>query len=176
MKNSRNILLMLIFTAMAAVVCSCNDTKAVDKKEDKPAVTKEAETETTEPEASENTMTLVVEGEPLDVYTVDLDKVEGEEEEGLIPVLDYLKENEGLEYEANDSTYGKFLTKVNAAEQNEAENQYVYIYTSVEKDYDVSDYATTKDYEGLTLNSSGVGASDLTLTDDCVIYISTIKY
>lgn len=56
------------------------------------------------------------------------------------------------------------------------ENEYIYLYTSVEKDFDVSQYALTVDWCGVTLTSSGVGASDMSIEAGCIIYIGTIVY
>lgn len=120
---------------------------------------------------TEGTMTLVV-GETE--YIVDLSKVKAEN--GLISVLDYLKETQGLVYEATYSEYGAMLTKVNELEQNVTTSTYLYIYTTVQKDIDVSEYATTKEYKGTTLTSSGVGASTMSLEKDCIILISTMTY
>ena len=56
------------------------------------------------------------------------------------------------------------------------ENEYIYLYTSVEKDFDVSQYALTLDWCGVTLTSSGLGASDMTLESGCIIYLGTLVY
>ena len=54
--------------------------------------------------------------------------------------------------------------------------EYIYLYTSVTADFDVSQYATTIDFDGKTLTNSGVGAEDMTVEDGCVIYVGTIVY
>lgn len=118
------------------------------------------------------TMTLVVGTETPTAYTVELDKVEITE--GVMSVLAYLKTTEGLDYASDDTGYGAFLTKVGALEQ--ADGKYIYLYTSVEKDIDVSQYATTVEFEGKTLTSAGVGASEMTIEDCCIIYIGTITF
>ena len=41
-------------------------------------------------------------------------------------------------------------------------NTFVYIYTSVEADFDVSEYKSEVEYEGKTLVSSGKGFSEMT--------------
>lgn len=109
--------------------------------------------------------TIVIEGAPAVEYRVNLDKVTGND--GLLSVLDYLKEAEGLTYSANAG----FLTEVGTVKQDATLGNYVYIWTSVEKDFDVSAYASTKTYGDQALTSAGVGAKDMTLTDGALIYI-----
>lgn len=120
---------------------------------------------------SSGKMTLVVAGDGITEYEVDLDEVELTE--GLVSVLKYLEEKEGLEYEIS----GTYLNKVGEVENNAAnasEGKYLYIYTSVQSDIDVSQYASTVEYEGKTLTSSGMGATDMHIEDGCVIYIGYI--
>lgn len=118
------------------------------------------------------TMKLVLDADSPISYTVELDKVETDK--GVISILEYLKNEKGLEYESDDSGYGAFLTKVGHLEQSG--NTYIYLYTSVEEDMDVSEYATTMDFVGTTLYSSGVGASEMTIEPNCIIYIGTVTY
>ena len=114
--------------------------------------------------------TIVLEGEPAVEYRVNLDKVDGNE--GLISVFEYLKAEQGLSY-----TYeAGILSEVGSVKQNDDTQTYIWIWTSVEADMDVSAYATTKDYNGMTLTSSGVGATDMTVCDGAVIYIGTISW
>ena len=117
------------------------------------------------------TFTLVIGGDTETVYTVDIEKVQIQN--GLLSVLDYLKETKGLNYTA-DAT--GFLTEVGDVKQDASSGTYIYIWTSVESDFDVSEYATTKDYNGTTLTSTGVGTKDMTIKDGAVIYIGTVKW
>ena len=55
-------------------------------------------------------------------------------------------------------------------------NRYIYLYTSVEEDFDVSEYKSTVEYKGQTLTSAGVGAKDMHVKDGAVIYIGTITF
>lgn len=128
--------------------------------------------DTTTTTAKPATMTLVVGTETPVSYTVELDKIETNK--GIMPVLEYLKTEKGLDYESDDTGYGAFLTKVGALQQSD--NTYIYLYTSVEKDKDVSQYATTVEFEDKTLCSSGVGASEMTIEDGCTIYIGTVQF
>lgn len=123
------------------------------------------------PEKSENGFcTIVIEGEPATEYRVDLDKVTGNN--GLLSVLEYLKAEEGLSYAENSG----FLTEVGSVKQDAAAGQYLYIWTSVEKDFDVSVYASTMTYGDLALTSAGIGAKDMTITDGATIYIGLYSW
>lgn len=115
---------------------------------------------------------LVVVGETE--YTVDLSKVTITD--GLLSVLSYLKETQGLDYETRSDSYGTMLIKANELVEDTATATYLYLYTSVEKDFDVSAYATTKNYNGKTLTSAGVGASLMSIEKDSIIIIATISY
>lgn len=121
-----------------------------------------------------STVTLVIDGTPETVYTVDLTKIE--KTNGVMSLLEYLKQNEGLEYSSQDSGYGSYLTGVGNLHEDAASGTYIYIWTSVEKDMDVSAYAIEKQYGEKRLVSSGVGASQMSLENGCIIYIGTIKY
>lgn len=126
-----------------------------------------------EPAASSGTCTVAL--STGEVFSVPLDEIFVKE--GLISILDWLKAEGKLDYTSNDAGYGAYLTSVgDGIKEDPANGVYVYIYTSVEADFDVSDYAQTMEYEGKTLTSSGVGASLMLITDGAVIYIGTIQY
>ena len=120
------------------------------------------------------TVRLVIYDESPVEYTVDLSLVG--EGDGLMPVLSYLSENEGLTYTATDGGYGAYLTALGTLKESAIEGKYLYVYTSVEDDFDVSVYASTIEYNGMTLTSSGVGISEMTLTDGAVICVGYIIY
>ena len=102
-------------------------------------------------------------------YEVDSDKVEGET---LVDLMEYLAEKEGVPFEMD----GTMISQVGNLTNDFTNGVYIYIYTSVEADKDVSQYAMTKEYDGRTLTSSGVGILDMHYEDGAVIYIGTIKY
>lgn len=104
-------------------------------------------------------------------YYVDADEVDGE---GVMAILVYLKENKGLHLIYSESAYGAYITEI--GNFKEGNGEYVYFFTSVEKDYDVSEYAQAVNYKGQTLTSSGVGVSQMSVEEDAVIYIGKIKY
>ena len=116
------------------------------------------------------TITVVVAEETPLEYTVSLDKIEGSK--GVVSVLEYLNTEKGLAFEMS----GTMINKVGSLENNDETWEYIYLYTSVAQDVDVSEYATTVEYKGQTLTSSGVGASDMHLEDGAIIYIGTIIF
>ena len=127
--------------------------------------------------------TVVIATEPKEtVYKVNLDKVAGEDgkiSNGLIAVLDYLKENEkDFSYESTDTGYGAYLTKVLTLDSASVTEGYGYIriLTSVEKDFDVTEWAVEKEYKGTKVMTSGLGASSMTIENGAVYYIELASY
>ena len=127
--------------------------------------------------------TVVVATEPKEtVYKVNLDKVAGEDgtiSNGLIAVLDYLKENEkDFSYESTDTGFGAYLTKVLSLDPASVTEGYGYIriLTSVEKDFDVTEWGVEKEYKGTKVMTSGLGASSMTIQDGAVYYIELASY
>jgi hypothetical protein len=104
-------------------------------------------------------------------YEVNLDLVKIDN--GLFSVLDHLKTTKGLTYACNASG---FLTEVGGVKQDTTAGVYVYLFTSVAKDQDVSQYKSTQTYGDMTLVSAGVGAKDMTIENGAVIYIGTISW
>ena len=129
-------------------------------------------TETVTPSTQEGgnpEITLVVSGDVVTRYTVKLTNLKSG---GLVGVLEYLEQIDAIEYELN----GTMLAKVGELENDAASNKWIYVYTTVEKDIDVSQYAQSVVYEGKTIVSSGIGAYEMTLEDGAIIYIGTIIY
>ena len=113
---------------------------------------------------SNGTLTLVIANEEETVYTVDYKSEDITN--GLFSILDLLN----ITYTES----GGFLNSVGDLVPQPPE--YIYIYTSVAEDMDVSSYALTLEYGGKALTSAGVGAKDLHIKDGATIYIGTITY
>lgn len=120
--------------------------------------------------SSEGTVTLVIGTETPTEFEVDVTDVDASK--GLIGVLEYLKGEGKLDF----GITGTYLDYVGEIKNDAATGTYIYIYTSVAADADVSEYATTVEYGGKTLTSAGVGAYEMTLSDGAVIYIGTIVW
>ena len=114
--------------------------------------------------------TLVIATEEKQVYDIPLSKLS--EGKGLLPVFEYLKAEKGLEYDID----GTMINNVGGLENDYDLGSYIYIYTSVEADFDVSEYKEEIEYDGKTLVSAGVGFNEMTLTDGAVIYIGLISW
>jgi hypothetical protein len=119
---------------------------------------------------SVGTATIVIGTEEEKVYTVPLSELS--EGKGLMPAFEYLKANEGLEYDIT----GTMMNSIGGLENDYVLGRYIYIYTSVEADFDVSEYRMEMDYNGKTLVSAGVGFDEMTLTDGAIVYIGLISW
>ena len=119
---------------------------------------------------SEGNATLVIATEEEQVYDIPLSELG--EGNGLMPVFEYLKTEKGLEYELD----GSMIKSIGGLENNYEMGMYIYIFTSLEKDFDVSEYKMEIEYGEKTLVSSGVGFSDMSLSDGTVIYIGLVKF
>ena len=121
-------------------------------------------------ESAAGSVTLVVKGSEEKSYTVSLDGLSLDK--GLVPVLDALKAEGKLDYGITDT----FLDYVGDVKNDYEKGEYVYIYTSVTADQDVSEYKETVTYQGTELVSTGVGAIEMTVEDGAIFYVSTIKW
>ena len=159
-KNFERILALILALVMVLAFAACNLTETGDDTDNGAG----------EQDAVQKTATLVLETDPKTEFEIDLNKVEITN--GLLSVLDYLKAEGKLDYTGTSG----YLDKVGTLENDAAAGKYIYIYTSVVADADVSQYATTVEYNGMTLTSSGVGASDMHIEDGAVIYIGLISW
>ena len=114
--------------------------------------------------------TLVIATEEKQVYDIPLSKLR--EGRGLMPAFEYLKAEKGLEYDIN----GTMINNLGGLENDYETGRYIYIYTSVEADFDVSEYKKEIEYEGKTLVSSGFGFDKMTLKDGAIIYVGLISW
>ena len=127
------------------------------------------------PAAKEGTFRVVLmpkEGE-ADVYKIDMALLDGEKN-GEAAVMQ-LAGNHGVSVTWEESSFGKYLIAIGCVQPTKA-NEYVRLFTSVEKDKGVDAYATTIEYDGVSLTSSAVGISLMTVEPDCVILIKVDSY
>ena len=92
----------------------------------------------------------------------------------VFDVLKYLNQNDRLDLEYTESATGAFLTKVGNLKNGNG--YYIYIYTSVESDKDVSAYGEEIEHGGRKLWSSGLGISSMSVEDKCVILFQLIYF
>lgn len=115
---------------------------------------------------------IVIMSETATEYTVNLSDITISD--GVLSILNYLKENENLALEYQTDVYGAYITKV--GELTPSGNQYICVYTSVEKDFDVGSYAKSITYEGVNLTSAGVGVLQLTVENNAVYYFDLSSF
>ena len=115
-------------------------------------------------------VTIVIAGEDEVKYVVDTDKIENCN--SPVDVLEYLKVNKGLNY----SMDGTMLSTIGELANDFSASKYICIYTSVESDFVVSEWASTVEYDGKTLNSSRFGIDEMTITPGTIIYFTVISY
>ena len=122
----------------------------------------------------EGKMTLVLlDGDNAQEYVIDLSKLpSGNSQTGLIAVLDYLQKEGRLTY----SVDGTLLTQVGDLKNNAAENTWIWLYTDVEADINVTEWAVQTTYKGKTYTDSGVGASQMSIKNGCTIIITYMIY
>lgn len=78
-------------------------------------------------------------------------------------LLIYLTENKDLHIKYTESAYGKYITEIGALAPQYPD--WICFYTSVESDKDITEFATTIEYNGTTLYNAGVGVSSAKIMD-----------
>lgn len=131
--------------------------------------------QTSPPQESEGTFRVVLmpkTGEAQE-YTVDIslldDGLNGE------AAVMQLVGNHGVELRWEESSYGKYLLSIGCVQPTEA-NEFVQLFTSVEKDKGVDAYAVTMEYDGVSLTTSRWGISQMSVEKDCIILIKVGSY
>lgn len=154
MKKNKLLVLLTVFIVMITSVCcfvACVDEKA---------------------KTGEITIVVATGESPIE-FKVDIADVKGEN--GLFSVLEYLQENERIAFKHTGTDTNIYLTEINGFVSG-TDGEWIYIYTNVEKDFDVTEYKSEVEYKGQKLTSSGVGASLMTIQNGTLIYIGTIKF
>lgn len=122
------------------------------------------------PEGEAATFTLVIATPEKQVYEVPI--AELGEGDGLMPVFEYLKTTKGLQYDIS----GTMINSIGGLENDYNTSRYIYIFTSVERDFDVTEYKEEIVYEGKTLVSAGVGFHQMTVSDGAIVYIGLVTF
>jgi hypothetical protein len=110
-------------------------------------------------------------------YDVALEDIENKDE-GAAGVLEQLarSESDPLVLDMQDSTYGKFVNAIGSLVPDAMAGEYVSVYTSVEADFDVSEYVSETAYKGVTLKTAGVGISSMQVPAGAIIYFCIESY
>ena len=127
------------------------------------------------PQSQEGTFKVVLvpkTGEAQE-YTIDIALLDGQLN-GEAAIMQ-LVGNHGVSVSWEESSFGKYFSSIGCVQPTE-ENEYVRLFTTVEKDKGVDAYATTIDYKGVSLTSSGFGISQMSVEKDCIILIRVDSY
>ncbi len=117
---------------------------------------------------------VIANGSETTEYEISLSDIEADD--GLMALLRYLNENEGVELNVTNSTYGAMINSVGSVVPDASKYEYVKIYTSYEFDFDTSEYFEEMTYGGVRLGTSGLGASSMTVTDGGIYYLTLGSY
>ena len=117
-------------------------------------------------------VTFVIENRDgsYEVYKAYLEDVTNKDE-GVYGVLQLLtsREKNPLAADIVDSSYGAYINSIGSLTPDAAKNEYVSIYTSLEKDFSTWEPVGVKEYEGMTLKSSGVGLTSMSAEKGTVV-------
>ena len=136
------------------------------------ACTTEKENQNTDTEGTFKVVLVPKQGEAQE-YTVDISLLDGQLN-GEAAVMQ-LVGNHGVSITWEESSYGKYINSIGCVQPTEA-NEFVQIFTSVEKDKGVDAYAVTIDYKGTSLTTSRFGITGMSVEKDCIILIRVGSY
>ena len=113
-------------------------------------------------------VTFVIENRDgsYDVYKMYLEDVTNKDK-GALGVIESLNARENNPLPVDMA--GTWMNSIGDLVPVTAGNEYIAIYTSLERDFDTSEYFTTLAYEGITLGSSGFGIADMSVESGIVI-------
>lgn len=152
MKRKITSILTLMFTVILAVTCLFACDKGGNDEQPAEGAIVASVTEATE--------TLIV---------IKVDKAE--DESTLLDVMNYLKGEDALTFETQNSTYGEFVLSINGKEQGN--DLYWNSYTS-DTDEDVANVSFGYEYNGQTLGYCNFGVSSMPVKAGC-IYVWVLK-
>ncbi len=125
--------------------------------------------------------TLVVSGESVSTYTVDLSEAGFTSADTVYDLIVYLAEEEGLTFTAYASSsadygYDAYITAIGSLAPTGSE--YIAFYHNKEADADVSggDWAEPIVYNETTLYYSGLGIGGVKLTSGIMVYFTLLTY
>jgi len=111
------------------------------------------------------------------VYKAYLEDV-ANKKEGVFGVIEHLmsRENNPLTADIVDSSYGAYVNSIGSLIPDASKNEYISLYTSLEKDFGTDSYVKTIEYEGVTLKTSGVGFTSMSAEEGTVILCRIESY
>ena len=127
----------------------------------------------------EGDISLVVENRDgsYDVYKVYLEDVTNKEE-GVYGVVEFIMQRKENPITADivDSSYGAYVNYIGSLTPDASKNEYVCLYTSLEKDFGTWDGVKSVVYEGVTLKEAGVGLTSMSIEKGTVVLFRIETY
>ena len=116
----------------------------------------------------EGDVTFVIENRDgtYDVYKMYLENVENKDK-GALGVIESLNKRENNPLPV-DMT-GTWMNSIGTLLPDSSKNEYISLYTSLERDFGVWDGVKSLDYEGVTLTQSNFGIDGMSVEKDTVI-------
>ena len=107
-------------------------------------------------------------------YKIDLAELT-DNSRGAYSLVLFASQKYGFPVDAGDGPFGAYLNSFGPVTPDAASGEYVALYTSVEKDFQVptADFPTVGEttHNGITLKSSGVGITSMSVENETVILI-----
>ena len=113
-------------------------------------------------------VTFVIENRDgsYEVYKICLEDVENKDK-GALGVLESLNSRENNPLPVDMA--GTMIKSIGSLEPDASKGEYIFIYTSLEKDFGTGDFAATLEYDGVTLTMAGVGIESMSVEAGTVI-------
>ena len=111
-----------------------------------------------------------------EAYTTYNVKISSLDNATVLGAMEYLHKEKDVALTYSTSEYGAYVTEFGPLKEDGANSKYVLFWTSVQSDWDVSAYATEREFEGTKLVSSGLGVSTAKLEDGAIIYFELVAF
>ena len=125
--------------------------------------------------AEQGDVTFVIENRDgsYDVYKMYLEDVENRDK-GALGVIESLNSRENNPLPVKMS--GTMIKSIGSLIEDALNGEYIMVYTSLERDFGVGDFASTIEYEGQTLTMAGVGIESMSVEAGTVILFRIETY
>ena len=116
--------------------------------------------------------TIVIQGAETISYEIDLAAEEFTTKNTVLDLIVYLSKEKELYFKGDYSSTGIFLTSIGSIKP--VGNEFICVFTSVQKDFSVADYATEITHDGVLLKSADFGVSSLSIEDGAIFLFKII--
>ena len=121
------------------------------------------------------TVTVVIDGDGVfESYEIDISELDITD--GVLTLVKYLADEEGLDLDYSNSSYGAYINSIGGLVPNMMAGEYIGVFTSVEADFDVSTMFSEMTYRGEKLGTSGVGISSMTVKSGATYLFTVLTY